>query len=255
MNIKIVTENNILGRKTEKLVNEFFDIDKLNIIQDKELIIIISKNYGSDLIDNSNPIAKKKIIENGIPNNKAITILPEDLNYSKFIIIAKENVFDALEYLSTITHELTHVIDFINHFNELGNIYLGNATYDDFFFWTEFNAKKVGLKRFQSELDKRNERISLKDSSINFIMENNLTNSANIKVYNLVHFFARISIYDNKLNLDFNEAEFPREYLISQYGEKIFQLYHLLNITDNYEKFKINRKSIDQTLDGLTIYN
>ncbi|MFH6969126.1 hypothetical protein [Flavobacterium sp. FlaQc-28] len=148
MKIDIITENHILKSKTQDLVNEFFDIDKLSIVNDKQLQIIISKNYESDLLENSNELATKCFIENGIPENKAIIILPDDANYSKFVIIVKENIFEDREYFSTITHELTHVIDFINHFDEFGNIYRGNAIYDDFFFWTEFNAKKLVLKDF-----------------------------------------------------------------------------------------------------------
>jgi hypothetical protein len=255
MKIDIITENHILKSKTQDLVNEFFDIDKLSIVNDKQLQIIISKNYESDLLENSNELATKCFIENGIPQNKAIIILPDDANYSKFVIIVKEKIFEDREYFSTITHELTHVIDFINHFDEFGNIYRGNAIYDDFFFWTEFNAKKAGLERLQLELNKTGQKISLEDSANNFILENNQTLSADKKVYNLVHFLARISIYDETKNLDFDEREFPRQYLITLFGQKTFALYNLLNIADSYGKFRVYRKSIDETLDELAIYN
>jgi len=255
MKIDIVTENQMIKNKIQNLIDEFFDIEKLKIINDKQIEIIVSKNYNSDFFKYSNNLAINYYKEKGIPENKALTILPNDINYSKFIIVVKENVFDDKEYFSTIIHELTHVIDFINHFNNLGNVYYGNAVYDEFYFWTEFNAKRAGLERLQKELNKTGLIISLKSSAEIFILENNKMISANEKVYNLVHFLARISIYDEMKNLAFDEQEFPRQFIISVFGSKTFKLYDLLNIAYNYEKFKVLKESIRETIDDLIIYN
>lgn len=255
LDIQITTDNNEIKSKIEHLILDFFSAKNIDIVQDKKIVIIISEDFKTDMIKYSSSEMRNFILENDIQESAGTVILPVDKEFSKFVILLIKDIFNSNQYFSTLTHELVHVIDFINHFKEVGNIYTGNAEYDDFFFWTEFNAKKIGLKRLQEELYKNNEKLNLRESALNFIKQNNGETSINRKVYNLVHFLARISIYDENKTLDFNEMEFPKEYIINLYGEKSIDLYHILSDTIDYNDFKKNNNLIDETLDELTIYN
>jgi len=255
LDIQIETDSNEIKSKIEDLILDFFCANNIDIVQDKKIVIIISEDFKTDMIKYSSSEMQNFVLENNIQESAGRVILPVDKDFSNFVILLIKDIFNSNQYFSTLTHELVHVIDFINHFKEVGNIYTGNAEYDDFFFWTEFNAKKIGLKRLQQELDKNNEKLNLRASTINFREQNLKEILPDKQVYNLVHFFARISIYDKYKNLAFNEDEFPREYLINLYGEKSIELYYLLNEINNYDEFKINSKLLDEVLDDLIIYN
>lgn len=253
--MKIIIKNDFddtITRKLEFLSNDFKLENDLKKYQDKVVELRVPNNFNTVFYQLSNSKAKSYLLEYGFPVHNALTILPTDSNYSKFIILFRENIFNDYEYFSTVTHELCHLIDFLNYFKDNGNIYNGNATYDEFYYWTEFNAKRKGIERIMIELNKEKLSISLERASELFLEEISKNKSLKKQVYLLVHFFARLSIFDKAEDLEFDKKVFPKDKLFRVFGENLIDLYRILLVSNDYSEFKKNRLQLKQILDIIT---
>ena len=129
---------------------------------------------------------------------------------------------------------------------------MGCAFFNDFYYWTEFNAKREGLKVLLRELNKIGGNIDLERSALSFVEVVHSTPSFGQKVYELVHFFARISLIDEVGDLNLNHTYFPKSFISFIFGESAFDLYKILYDTLDYNKFELNKKLINYYLNRMT---
>jgi hypothetical protein len=245
------TFDNRIKQALKDLIIDFEKSENFNFSNGKTFEFVISTNFDGDFFNFSNEFSKRYFKQKGIPNHNAITILPEDENFSKFTVLFRNELFDSLEFYSTVFHELTHLKDYLNYFSENGNVYKGLPKYDEFFFWTEFNAKKKGIQRLLLELEKDESSISLEIATDNFINELSQTNNINHKLYLLMHFLARLSVFDKKGNLEFDDDVYPKKYIESVYSNQIEALYIILFEINEYKKFVDKRKEMQILIDKI----
>ena len=225
-----------------EIINEFIPKEKKKKLKGKKLKVIIPENY-KDTLYNLSPIEHKEHYDDiGVPESNGHLALPTDKNATEFTILLNERIFDSEQYFSTFPHEITHVFDFTEYFNQYGNIFIldRKAKNDNFYFvhylWTEFNAKKIGIQRFQKELDKEKANVDLLMSTKQFIEDVSNSHSYLNKSYHLMHHFGRMSVYDNGL-LTLNSDYFPKVYLETNFGENVMTLYNTLKEIKKYSEF------------------
>ncbi len=255
--IQVVDETNKgCDLKIIDLCNEFYTGENLSVLANKKILIKVSVNYEKDVFDNSSIEQQENMTLMGLPYH-AMTIIPSDLDYSKFIIFLRESVFTDYQHYSTLYHEFTHTIDFINYFNDYGNVYIKDEVskqlcyYYEFYFWTEYNAKKRGLQRFYYEIEKYNYEINLVDSTSNFLSSLQSRNTQFINLYHLVHFFARLSLFETKGLFSFSSAIFPKKVILETFGSSSIALYDLFKEMDDYTSFKGNLLEITRLISDI----
>ena len=88
MKIKIKNKfGNEIDTKIQTILDEFLPQSEHSHYSNKQLDIIVSDQVYDDLMKYSGDKMKSLLIENGYSPHLAVTILPEDKNYSKFQII------------------------------------------------------------------------------------------------------------------------------------------------------------------------
>lgn len=254
LDIEIINEghdqNDII---TRAIIKEFFTKRRKKIIIDKRIKIIIPNNFNSTCYNYSNDDTKSFIDKNGISDYVGMCILPTDKNATEFIIIIdKDTMTDITESYNVLFHEFTHVIDYTDFFNHNGNIYISedintkiSAYYFEFYLWTEFNAKRNGLARQKKENDKEDKTINLLQIATSFQQDIVKVSFELNRYYGLIHFLARISVYEH---LELNCREFPESWLSLLFEINIQDLYDTLKITNTFEDFNNNKELIRKLL-------
>lgn len=244
LEITIVDETN-LNRKelVEPLVCELITNNVRKTLKGKKVKIIIPKDFGKTVYNHSIDEEKKHYDKNGYSTSQGHFAASFDEKATEFRITINNSAFDQLQYFSTIFHEFTHVIDFHNYINNYGNPMLmerktkHNNYYFEFYLWTEYNAKKIGLQRLIKEYDKKNWAIDLPMSTTLFIKDIEKESQSLPRLYNLMHYFARISVCNESL-LTLNSEIYPKNYLINNFGENVIVIHNTMESIKSFKEFE-----------------
>jgi hypothetical protein len=247
LNLEIINEKDINhNTRLNSIITEFFNQNQIKLLAEKHLKIIIPEDFNSTYYDYSNSTIQNYINENGFPEHHGIFIPPSDKDATDYVLIIKEFVLsDIYEAYKTLYHEFTHFIDYTNYFNKNGNIYIADNDkkienfYFEFYIWTEFNAKRIGLTRLKEELDKIGGTIDLAQTAINF--QNDIVKSPSEleSYYGLSHFLARIAVFES---LGLSSIEFPSNWLSILFETDILKLYNKLKTIRTFKDFDKNKE-------------
>ncbi len=247
---EILSQDNFPHRKKiTDLISEVFTKDDLVFLKNKRLIIHIPENQKQIIYELANDDHKSDYDINGIMETNGHVALPKDDKATEFNIVFNKDIFDDLEYFSTVTHELNHIIDYSRYFNDKGNVYLldkirrSELYYFEFYFWTEFKSKRAGVMRQRIELEKSNFELSHYNAVRNLFEDLKEPLLSVPKYYKLMHFFAKISAYDDKY-LRYDDVLFPLDFLRTNFCYGVDELYKLMSNIDNYEQFDKNKENI-----------
>lgn len=237
--------NNGYEEKIIDITSEFFNGKHNSLLQNKSLEIIIPVDFKAAHYKRSRDSEKDYIDKYGMPSFNAILLLPTDPDASKFVILYSLNyINDKLELYKTLFHEFTHIVDYTQYFNLNGNIYIDDISskiehyYFEFYLWTEFNAKRVGLKKHKDEIDKFRGRIDLVRTASEFKIDILKHVNELRAYYELVHFLARLAVHNVRSK---DSMEFPSMYLNSIFNNNIPRLYNTLKNIKSYKQFNSNK--------------
>lgn len=184
-------------------------------------------------------------------------------NRKKHIILIHEKQFNEnYSMVHTIFHELTHVYDFSKFcFNENCNDFdslIENELYNSFYYWSEFNAKRVAYKLYrdfmqivfdeQYTIDNIIEFISTEeipfqeDYFITRIEEYSNEMIYNNLIYCVMQQYGRYAVWEEYDSNLFNKSTLIPHRLEETLGVKIYDVYDLLKTMKDYntasEKFR-----------------
>ncbi len=231
--------------KTHALLDELITEDVRKKLKGKKVDVIIPENFGTTVYRYANKDEQKHYDQNGY--SKAIgNFAPSlDENASEFKIILEKSIFDDVQYYCTIHHEFTHVLDFTDYIKLYGNPMLMDFEtrkqkyYFEFYLWAEFKAKKAGLQRLKQERepnkDSLNTYLSLYTDM--FIEEINGGLRGIEKLYCLVHFLARITVFDNGL-ITLIPQIYPKDFLKANFGENALVIHTELETIESFADFE-----------------
>lgn len=198
-------------------------------------------------------------------------VLPKTINEKPYILISNNTINESLLFISTFTHELTHIHDFYSFAKYHNIIYLPNIeTHDDFqsfYFWTEFHARRNGyyfyrktMKEFANDNKTRNEEIQyIKEVECQFHLRylvEDLTkyqNNPTQYMYTIIQFLGRFSIWQYLFPEAFNKNTLP-ETLLNTYKDKIIDLYNYLYVHSTFKDIKDNFKELIIKLESFATY-
>ena len=247
LEIKDETNNNF-QTKVNLIINEIITKKERKKLSGIKLNIFITKNIKEKIYKYAEKEDLEYYEKNGFQEPKGNVTLPKIEKPRDYVIIFKESIFTDFDFYSTVTHEITHIIDYNNYSFRYGNIYLFNEHlkrqnyYYEFYLWTEFNAKKKGIYRLQEELNRHQYGINLKKTTKDFIENVENQNNKLEKLYELMHFLARISVYDNG-EITSDEEIYPISFLKHNFGKNVTLLYSLMKEIETFDNFE-NEKSI-----------
>lgn len=242
--IKISDETNLnLEKKIKPIINEILIYSVRRKLRGKEIEIIIPKNLSETVYKWACDEEKEYFDEYGYQPGLGHFSTPLDNESKYFKIIIDSSTFEDLQYFSTLIHEITHVIDFNEYIKKYGNpVFMSEQTkqqkyYYEFYYWTEFNAKKNGLKRFVEELKKREKSIDLYSSASIFIDNVNQRSGRIGKLYELMHFYARITVCDDGL-IKQNQNIYPISFINMNFGSKGTVIHSAIEEIKTFKKFE-----------------
>lgn len=193
-----------------------------------------------------------------IENNNGLVV--PTLNNNKYYILINKKAFNNInDYIHTIFHEYTHVLDyykFIRNKNLLNFDWLIKDVYmDAFYIWSEYHARLIGTRAFYKEYF-NNIKIFNIESLLNnqlkgyFKYLNNQLNDFKIKLntkgmlsfnanyikimYEIAQYFGRFALYKEYGVDALTIEEFPKNELINIFGDKILGLYDILLKSNDY---------------------
>lgn len=225
----------------QPLVEELITKDARLKLVGKRIELIIPKDYGATVYKYAIDEEKKYYDKNGFSTSLGNFSIVNENDVICFKLLINPIAFEDSLYLSTITHEFTHAIDFSGYINKYGNPFTMNTYmknynyYREFYLWTEFNAKKKGLLRYQKELDKDNLKLSI--SVENFIQEVNSETYSLPQLYQLMHFFARVFVCNNK-GYKFEMDFYIRNFLFSKFGSNAFSIQTTIEKIKDFKDFE-----------------
>lgn len=244
-NVIILHHNDSSKYLVSELCREYIECYGEDPIKNKKLTIYSSNNLGREVLT-SFPYKNYGLTVEEFGDYRGMITFPEDINCSHFSIILSDST-DDLQLYSTVYHELTHVYDYCNYFNHYGNVLLNLekekefSYFDEFYIWTEFNAKRIGLLRFNREVVRMGLELNYGDQAK--ILLNDLRNTkVNLKsLYGIVHFYARLSLLDAPNLEHIITKAYPRAVIIGKFGKDIENLYYLLLRTTTFSEFMENK--------------
>lgn len=247
-------------------------IDKCNIKQLPKLQVLIVEDIYEEYLKSELDEWRKSEIKRQkdiISGNNGLTIYPSNNRDYFIILISKEEIEKSQEnnllMICTLWHELTHVIDYQNFANTFNNGNFENIekveNYMGFYFWTEYNAKKISYKLYKDFFweDKSNSEESLeyiRNTELEFQNENlrqqllsyehNLTQ----QIYYIIHYLARYSIWE-ELDPDYykNGEQFP--YWLGITSNNILNLYIYMKELNCFDKAKDNFGKLVEKINAL----
>lgn len=196
-------------------------IDVEIILAEKIANIYIQKR--PDLFEGEHPIHSEDV-----ERNRALTIPPKTID-GKFTIVINQDYFwesaknQDWQWVGTLTHEMTHVCDYINYvkMNDLDNYNVAQRelVHRPFVLWTEFHARATGyffMRKFI--FGEKNNDMSDK-SQIDNILQKELpfqinwfsqqyqaaNGNADIQLYETMQFMGRYSIWEKLFPNVFNK--------------------------------------------------
>jgi len=242
-----------LKQKVEPLLTELITKKVRKKLKGKKVEVIIPENFGQTVYKYSIDEEKAHYDKIGYSNSQGHFVVPMDKKAVDFWIIVNKIAFEELQYFSTIFHEFAHVLDFTDYINVYGNPTMMDRQtkhlnyYFEFYLWAEYNAKKIGLKRLQEEFDKKNWAIDLKTSTTLFIQDVDREIDNLPRLYNLMHYFARITVCDDGL-LTLNPEIYPKNYLIENFGPNATIIHTTMESINNFDEFEKEKDFIKYLL-------
>lgn len=200
-------------------------------------------------------ILNNKEYENNI---NGTTILSGNLNELPYILISTKTAENSDQYISTITHELTHLHDFYDIINYY-NLKYSKEFYDNkkcclFTNWSEYHAKQVGYSFFKAyEYGTNNYN---KPQILNFILNEELPKQTNLlidscekhenvfefKQGELMGFLGRFSVW---------QSWFPKHISIERVfaeNQYVINIYNFLLTHESFEKIITSLDEFDKIL-------
>lgn len=256
LDIKITDEvNSNLHKYIEPLLIELNTYKVRRKLRNKNIEFIIPINFKRAVYNNSCDYIKQHIDSYGYsPDINGHFCTPLDTNSANFKIIINQNIFENIQYYSTIYHEFTHVIDFNAYIKYYGNPDLMSKSqkYINFFFefylWTEYNAKRIGMRRLMIEYKKNEWNVAFPQITALFIEDVILENDRLRRLYYLVHFLARLSECGSE-SLKLDSKIYPRDFLEIYFGTNVFTLHTTLEKINSFEDFQNKRRRLKFLID------
>jgi hypothetical protein len=246
-----ITSNSIAKTILKKFILDFFIGERFKIIKEKQINIIVTRQFEDTynfLRGVGNEVSHDEL------DYKAIVLPPNDSKSKKFDILIREDIFTIdFEYYSTLTHEFTHIIDYSEFFNKYGNLYIQNKEikisnyYYEFYLWTEFNAKRNGIENLMKIYSILNKEIDLKGTAENFINDLKIEKRELNRHYELMHFLARISVFEKRKKL--TKEEFPIDFIRENVNSHFLELFEKLKVIKSFDDFDSNKSEIRKLLD------
>ena len=238
-----ITDETDLGLKlyVEPILNELLTKAVKRKLRGRKIEIIIPVNYGETVYKYAIDEDKEHYDTHGFATSQGNFNITTEKEVINFKLIINSVVFDKFQYFSTISHEFTHAIDFSEYIKKYGNpVLMSRVTKDlnyyfEFYLWTEFNAKKIGVARLQKELDKHDRKIFI--STPNFIQEVASEVDNLPRLYHLMHFFGRISASQDSL-IKLNPNIYPKSYLNSAFGTNATIIHTTIEQIKDFKDFE-----------------
>ncbi|WP_203257937.1 hypothetical protein [Hyunsoonleella ulvae] len=242
--IEIIDKTNRgFEHKIEPLINEMISRNFKKVLVGKTIEIVIPNDYKKTVYLYATAEKKEHYNQYGIEERKAFLVLPENRKTSYFTIILNQNIFEDYQYYSTIYQELTHVLDYTYYFKKYGNMHVESEEvkkinyYFEYYLWSEFNSKRKGLERLQKEKHVNNWDVELQTSLDQLKQDVHGEQSHLSKLYYLMHFFARISVYDDGF-LTPESTLFSNEFLNCNYGAYTNVIYTTVSEIKSFTEFE-----------------
>jgi hypothetical protein len=244
LDVKVTDETNLhLEKHVRLLIKELETRTVRKKLQGKSIEIIIPRNYGQTVYEYAVEEEKEHYDSYGYSESRGNFSITTEAGKINFKLIINPSVFDDYMYFSTVVHEFTHAIDFSGYINKYGNPSEMNRNlknqnyYFEFYLWTEFNAKKIGLERLQKELDKTNLMINIAEAASAFIDEVESEETNLPRLYHLMHFLARISVCGDS-STKYNSDLYPNSYLCAKFGNNVDVIHLTMEKIKNFKDFE-----------------
>lgn len=235
--------------KIETLIAEFIQNNKLYNLTNFKVNIIITNNFLNTVYNYSSYEQQMYISKFGLPIANGQYCSPIEHNNIHTIVINKDIMSDIL-YFGTVIHELKHVFDFESYINYYGNPnFMDELTkkqnyYYDFFLWTEFHAKLKGQERLLIEYEKYEYSVAYR--KITKLFKEQIINSRSKidKLYQLMHFFARITASKNE-DLKLDKDIYPLDFIEQQFTSNGILLHSIMERSKHFTDFQNNKTMIN----------
>lgn len=256
LNIKIIDETNSNSDLIiEPLIKELDNYTNRKKLENLKIEVIIPKDFNKTIYNNSNESIKNKIDlhSNLLGESNGYFCIPMISKPNCFKILINKNILNDLLFYGTVYHEFTHIIDFNDYINNYGNPDIMNKFqkrqnfYYEFYLWTEFNAKKNGMRRLMIEYKKNEFNVAFPQLTNLFMQEVRYEKDTLARLYCLVHFFARITECGNNL-IKKNIEIYPKDFLESYFGLNVIKLHKLLEKTKNFKDFQKNKNKLKKII-------
>ena len=196
----------------------------------------------------------------------------------KFTILVNNNQFNSnKDYIHTVTHEYTHVLDYykymkenaIQNFDDMMQTKYGNTIY----LWSEYHARLRGTEVYYKEYvfkklvtgqcqirnclngelksklqDIDSELIWFENNKNNFTLP--IKDVVTMAMYNLTQHFGRFDAWKQWININ----NFPNERIIELFSPYIVEYYTLLSKSKDYYHLKINLEDLHNALNKIYEY-
>lgn len=213
---------------------------------------------------------KKEIIETKDFNKNlnGSMVIPRNIEDTAHILISLNTIYNNInnyQFISTITHELTHLHDYYDFYllNEKECTTVRDIDKCDGFrafqLWSEYNARRKGyyFYRYITNIDNNNSE----EEQINYINNiecpfhmrnlaeelNSLVNEPYLFIYSIIQFLGRFSVWNDLFPNFCNIDSLPNE-LTEVFDSRILNLYEFLYNHKSFEKIKFSFNQLDELL-------
>ncbi len=256
LNIRVIDQNNIgADLILEPLIKELDNYHNRKELLGKEIEVIVPLDFKESVYLYSN-FNVKRIIKSqseSFQDSNGYFCVPLFSSPNKFRILINKSIIHDIQFPGTLYHEFTHVLDFNNYINIYGNpdkMSLKEKRenfYYEFYLWTEFNAKREGMKRLQIEYKKKGFNVAFEEHTKLFINDLKFEHNELRRLYYLVHFLARLSQCGNYF-IRRKEKNYPKKFLKEHFGKSVFKLHKVLENTVNFNSFQKNKVKLKKLI-------
>ena len=240
----------------EPLIKELDNYSNRKKLEKIKIEVIIPKDFHNAIYNNSNESVQKMIdlYSVSLSESNGYFCTPLISNPNCFKILINKNILDNIQFYGTVYHEFTHIIDFNEYIKTYGNpdimdkFQKRNNFYYEFYLWTEFNAKKNGMRRLMIEYKKNEYNVAFPQLTNLFMQDIRNEKDTLRRLYYLVHFFARITECGSR-KIKNDDEIYPKDFLLSYFGLRVFELHKVLEKTTNFNKFQNNKKKLKEIID------
>lgn len=256
--MNIVEKQNLINNSIEPLMTLYYQATRLQEL--KVNIELTDRLFERKLALSPTEKEKQDVINNRsfIDGLNGTIVFPLSVNEQPTILIAVDKIdVENFQYISTITHELTHIHDYTEFLNKEGIKYFDeletaeNFTYT--YHWSEYNATKKGylflrtflvasLPEWSAEEQIQHIKNHELPFQFNHLVEhlNENSNNPTLFLYGIIRFLGRFSVWEDTFPQQFNARSLPAK-LLDAYGDKLIRLHDFLrkqkSLNDIYLSF------------------